>query len=44
MAGEKRGFGDVGERSELEQNKRLKMKDPESVFRSEIQGNSLSEF
>ncbi|KAL1816271.1 uncharacterized protein LOC108221050 [Daucus carota subsp. sativus] len=38
MAGEKRGFGDVGERSELEQNKRVKMKDLESVFRSEIQG------
>lgn len=35
VAGQKRGFGDVGERSELEHNKRVKMKDLESVIRSE---------
>lgn len=44
VAGQKRGFGDVGERSELEHNKRVKMKDLESVIRSEGKGNSLSEF
>lgn len=44
MAGQKRGFGDVGERSELEHNKRVKMKDLESVIRSEGKGNFLSIF
>lgn len=44
MAGLKRGFEDVGERSELEHNKRVKMKDLESVIRSEGKGNSVCEF
>ncbi|XP_074368587.1 uncharacterized protein LOC141708726 isoform X2 [Apium graveolens] len=39
-AGLKRGFEDGGERSELEHNKRVKMKDLESVIRSEGIDNS----
>lgn len=38
MVGEKRGFG---ERSELEHNKRVKMKDLETVFKSDGKGNSF---
>ncbi|KAK1399749.1 hypothetical protein POM88_009612 [Heracleum sosnowskyi] len=44
VGGQKRGLGDVGERSELEHNKRVKMKDLESVIRSEGKGIDNSHY